>query len=91
MFFYLLNLCEVISVLIMFLVFVQFNFIGVSIKSVIDILMILCRFGEWESVDGNSLQIKLFKSGMVYVEIYLEVVYKLNDILFMLYLFVILE
>lgn len=56
-----------------------------STKSVIDTLMTSRRFGEWESVDGNSLQIKLFKSGTVHVEIHPEVVYKLNDILAMLY------
>lgn len=43
------------------------------------------RFGEWVEIDGNSLRIKIFKVGTVHVEVHPDIVYKLNDIVAMLY------
>jgi hypothetical protein len=52
---------------------------------IIDNLINEKRFGEWVSMDGNSLRIKIFKVGTVHLEVHPDMVYKLNDVLAMLY------
>ena len=39
------------------------------------------RFGEWVSLDGNALRIKIFRKGTAHVEIHPDIAYRLNMIL----------
>jgi hypothetical protein len=42
-------------------------------------------FGKWISLDGGALRIKLFKVGTLHAELHPDAIYKLNDVLSMLY------
>lgn len=42
-------------------------------------------FGEWVTLDGGALRVKLFKVGTLHAELHPDAIYKLNDVLSMLY------
>ena len=43
------------------------------------------RYGEWVSIDGGSLKLKLFKKGTVHIEVHPDMAWRLNSILANLY------
>ncbi len=52
---------------------------------IVDHLRFKKQFGQWESLDGGALRIKVFQVGTVHIEIHPDVAFKLNDVLSMLY------
>jgi len=56
---------------------IKFN----SSSSAIDALIKQNRFGEWVSLDGNTLRLKIFKKGTAHLEVHPDIAYRLNMIL----------
>lgn len=50
-------------------------------KNIIENICSKNKIGEWVSIDGNSLLIKVFKVGTVHIEIHPDLISKLNDVL----------